>query len=72
MLRNTSVLVAILYSRGGAARRRNWHTSAGCHIVSLAHNRGGAARRYATVWQVVMLYFGVLLYVFDRGGFVIF
>jgi hypothetical protein len=63
MLRNTSVLIAILYTRGGAARRRSWHTPAGCHMVSLAHNRGGAARRCATVWQVVMLYFGVLLWI---------
>jgi hypothetical protein len=63
MLRNTSVLVVILYTRGGAARRRSWHTSAGCRMVSLAHNRGGAARRCATVWQVVTLYFGALLYI---------
>jgi hypothetical protein len=63
MLRNTSVLVASLYTGGGAARRRSWHTSAGCHLVSLAHNRCGAARRCATVWQVVTLYFGVLLYI---------
>jgi hypothetical protein len=32
-------------------------------MVSLAHNRGGAARCFATVWQVVMLYFGVLLWI---------